>query len=61
MEDEDDNVIVDIVTANRTTAEETYSLPVIMDAEGEEGDDNTQSGILNEEEVQTTKGLARKK
>jgi len=33
--DEDDDLIVDIMTGDRTIAEESYSLPVVMDQEEE--------------------------
>ena len=45
--DEDDGLVVDIMAAARTTAEETYSLPVIMDQEWVEPEDISNAPVVN--------------
>jgi hypothetical protein len=37
VEDEDHDLIIDVVTTNKTIAEESYSLPVMMDTTEEHG------------------------
>ena len=47
QEDEDDDQIIDIMTAPRTVLEDTYSLPVIMDQEWEVPDDISNAPVVN--------------
>jgi hypothetical protein len=59
--DEGDGLIVDIMTGVRTMAEETYSLPVIMDQEWVKPEDIRNAPVVNGVVVVNGKNQVKKR
>jgi hypothetical protein len=49
------------MTSNRTIAEETYRLPVILDPDDDDPDDGMDDGTVNGDDAHTGKSHSKKK